>query len=142
MLKLFKRSSKSVNERENDRTAAGDHSSSSVNPTDKRELLTRYVGKGKSDEPLNELYDRSNVGKYCRVTVQENCLIVTELTDVEVVRILGDQISQCLQPDGSNKRLCHCVGIVVGKVEGPTGICHLFETCSVKEVIILIAPPI
>ena len=133
MWRLFKRSSKLVNERASDTT---DHQSSSiVNPIDKRELLTRYVGIGKPKEPLSVILEKNNIGKYCRVTLQEKCLIVTELTDVEVVRISGNNIRQCLQ-EGTNKKLRNCVAITVGQ-DDAYSVCHLFETCSVKEVIYL-----
>ena len=128
MLKLFKRSSKPVN---NDPGSdASGRLSSIVNPADRRELLTRYVGKGKAEEALNEIFEKSDVGKYCRVTIQDKCLIVTELTDAEVVRIPGDQIKRCVQ-DSSNDKLYNCVAVMVGQHDSST---YLFETCSVKEV--------
>lgn len=124
MLKLFKRSSKLVN---NDSGSnAGDRSCSIVNPVHGRELLIRYVGKGKTEEALSEIFEKSNVGKYCRVTIQGKCLIVSELTDAEVVRIPGDRIVRCVQDSSNN-----CVAIMVGQDDRST---YLFETCSVKEV--------
>ena len=128
MLKLFKRSSKLVNNHSG--IDAGDRSCSIVNPVHRRELLTRYVGKGKTEEALNEIFEKSNVGKYCRITIQDKCLIVSELTDAEVVRIPGDRIVRCVQ-DSSNDKLCNCVAIMVGQDDRST---YLFETCSVKEV--------
>ena len=133
MLKLFKRFSKPVNTE-----AVSDNGdlSSVVNPVDKREdkreLLTRYVGRGKEKEPLRDIFEKNNVGKYCRVTVRDKCLIVSELTDVEVVRIAGDQIKRCLQ-DTTNETGHNCVAVIVGEneIDGST---YLFETCSVKEV--------
>ena len=128
MLKLFKRSSKPAsNEGRGD---AGDLSSLIVNPADRRELLTRYVGKGKAEEALSEIFEKSNVGKYCRVTIQDNCLIVSELTDTEILRIPGDQIRRCVQ-DNSNDKSYNCVAVMVGQDDRYT---YLFETCSVKEV--------
>lgn len=124
MLKLFKRSSKPVNDLRRD---SGDRSSPIVNAEDTRELLARYVGKGKLEESLNEIFEKSNVGKYCRVTVQDKCLVVTELTDNELVKISGDQITRCLQ-DCTDEKLINCVAI---KDESST---YLFETCSAKEV--------
>jgi len=138
MFKLFKRSSKPVTDGQN---VVGDQSPSVVHPTDgRRELLIRYVGKGTSKEPVNEIFEKSNVGKYCRVTIQDECLIVTELTDIEVVRISSDQIKHCLQ-NTSNEKLNNCIAIIVSNEatsRRPTShedaLCYLFETCSLKEV--------
>ena len=128
MLKLFKRSSKPVS----DSTGSDEKnpSSSVVSPINRRELLTRFVGRGKESEPLNEIFEKSNIGKYCRVTIQDNWLIVSELTDVELLRISGDQIKRCLQD-----KLHNCVAVI------HDAFTYLFETCSVKEVR-SIAPPI
>ena len=128
MLKLFKRSSKLVNNHSG--SDSGDGSCSIVNPVHGRELLTRYVGKGKTEEGLHEIFEKSNVGKYCRIIIQDNCLIVSELTDAEIMRISGDRIVRCVQ-DSSHDKLCNCVVVMVGQDDRSI---HLFETCSVKEV--------
>ena len=127
MLKLFKRSSKPVNYTESEER---NQSSSIISPINRREILTRFVGKGREGEPLNEIFEKSNISKYCRVTIQDCWLVVSELTDVELVRISGDQIKRCVQDKPRN-----CVAVIHDTST------YLFETCSVKEVR-SIAPPI
>ena len=126
MLKLFKRASKIVNDDNSNELT------SIVDPADKRELLIRYVGTGTSEQSLNEIFEKSTIGKYCRITVEDKYLLVSELTDVEVVRISGIQIKRCLHDPASDK-LCNCVAVFCEE-ESSDASCYLFETCSVKEV--------
>jgi len=100
----------------------------------RKEFLVRYVGNGEPEEPLVRIQAKSNVSKGCSLVVDENCLSVSELNDVVLLRCSGDEIEQCVHHVSGPEKLSNYVTVTVRQKDGVPPLCHVFETCSVKEV--------
>ena len=99
-----------------------------------KEFLVRYVGNGGPEEPLARIQVKSNVRKGCSLVVDENRLSVSELNDVVLLRCSGDEIEQCVHHVSGPGKLSNYVTVTVTQKDGVPPLCHVFETCSVKEV--------
>ena len=98
----------------------------------RKEFLVQYVGNGGPEEPLSRIQASTNVRKACSLVVDSN-LLLRELTDVPLLRATGGQIEQCVHHVSGPGKLSNYVSVTI-RQEDSVSLCHVFETCSVKEV--------
>ncbi|XP_065910773.1 uncharacterized protein [Dysidea avara] len=97
----------------------------------RKEFLVQYVGNGGPEEPLSRIQASTNVRKACSLVVDSN-LLLRELTDVPLLRATGGQIEQCVHHVSGPGKLSNYVSVTI-RQEDSVSLCHVFETCSVKE---------
>ena len=98
----------------------------------RKEFLVQYVGNGGPEEPLASIQAGSNIHKGCSLVVDGNCLLLRELTDVVLLRATAGQIEQCVHHLSGPGKLSNYVSVIIRQDSSLR--CHVFETCSVKEV--------
>jgi len=132
MLKFLRRANNSISD--------NDNSTSQVPPPTARrgvthkEFLVQYVGYGGAEESLARIQANSNVRKGCSLVVDGNYLLVRELSDELLLRSTGGQIEQCVHHVSGSGKHSNYVSITIRQEDGVPSLCHVFETCSVKEV--------